>query len=39
MDENAYQRLICKLRGQNKDKLVEILKSLQMKKVDAYVAG
>ena len=38
MDENAYHRLICELRREYKDKLVEVLKSLQMKKVDDYIA-
>ena len=36
-DENGYHRLICELRRQYKDKLVEILKSLQMKNVDDYI--
>ena len=36
-DEDAYHRLSCELRRQYKDKLVEGLKSLKMKNVDAYI--
>lgn len=36
-DESGYHRLICELLRHNKDKLIEVLKSLHMKTVDDYM--